>query len=111
MYDSNGGARNATARCENSEYVATLGIEPPSMPVMTGAAVAVGQNTQMKAPCASISFMGLSARYIAHAPAIWAPNSSHIYGPTWKSEGLTRQYVMSNIMKIRYFDMKATYPM
>lgn len=56
------GANMATQTLLTSEYVANKVIEPPSSPVTTGAAVAVGQNIHMKAPCATSSLSGLISR-------------------------------------------------
>ena len=53
MAGNNIGADIATAILLIIENVASRGTLPPSMPVMTGAAVAVGQNTHMNAPCAT----------------------------------------------------------
>lgn len=44
----------ATTILQRSEYVATKDILPPNMEVMTGAAVAVGINTQINIPAAII---------------------------------------------------------
>ena len=55
MAASTRGPMAATARLLTSEKVASLLSEPPSMAVMTGAAVAVGTNTQMKTPVATTS--------------------------------------------------------
>ncbi len=56
------GAAMATVTLETMENVARRGTLPPSMPVITGAAVAVGQNTQMNVPSASSRLTGSRAR-------------------------------------------------
>ena len=56
------GASTATETLETIENVATRATLPPSIPVMTGAAVAVGQKMQMKVPSASSRLNGSSAR-------------------------------------------------
>lgn len=43
-------------------YVMSVSAEPPSLPVMTAAAVAVGQMKQTSAPCARTGLMGRRAR-------------------------------------------------
>ena len=53
IIESKDGAVNATVMLHNSEYLAILVMFPPSMPVITGAAVAVGMKKQMNAPAAT----------------------------------------------------------
>ena len=54
MRVKNTGARMATVMLEMMENVARRGTLPPSIPVITGAAVAVGQKTQMNVPLGEV---------------------------------------------------------
>lgn len=58
MAASMSGPAVATTRLQSNEYVATWLMLPPSMPVMTGAAVAVGTNTHMNRPVATVWLSG-----------------------------------------------------
>ena len=62
------GAEIATIKLLRREKVATRSIFPPSMPVITGAAVAVGQNMQIKMLWAMAILMERSAKYTAIEP-------------------------------------------
>lgn len=55
--DRHDGAATATTRLLSKEYVAIFVTLPPSIPVITGAAVAVGMKKQMNAPAAMFGFM------------------------------------------------------
>ncbi len=107
MAGNNIGADMATAILLIIENVASRGTLPPSMPVMTGAAVAVGQNTHMNAPCATSVLNGLIARYMAMLPNICMERSSHESLVTLNSDGFTLQNVMRSITKMRYGARKA----
>ena len=64
------GAINATTILHKSEYIATAVTSPPSIRVTTGAAVAVGINTQIKTPLATMESIGSSKKYvIAESPS------------------------------------------
>ena len=52
MNEKMNGASNATVILLNRLYATNVVILPPSIPVITGAAVAVGQKTQIKVPSA-----------------------------------------------------------
>ena len=75
------GASIATLMLLMREYVANKVIEPPSIPVITGAAVAVGQNTQINAPWAMSELKGAIAIYAATAPKICMNSNIHMKRP------------------------------
>jgi hypothetical protein len=56
------GAINATTMLHRSEKIATAVTSPPSIRVTTGAAVAVGINTQINTPLATIGLNGNIAK-------------------------------------------------
>ena len=95
------GASMATETFEIIENVASRGTLPPSMPVMTGAAVAVGQRKHISVPWARSMLNGAKAIYETMAAPICTLSSPHDSAVTLNSLGLTRQYVMSSITKIR----------
>jgi len=64
------GANIATDILLIREYVASSVIEPPSKPVITGAAVAVGQNMHINAPWAISLLNGAITKYAITAPMI-----------------------------------------
>lgn len=80
----------------------SVGTEPPSIPVITGAAVAVGQNTQINVPCATSTLAGRMRKYSPKAPNICTASRHHWKRVTLNSRGETRQKVMNSIAKIRY---------
>ncbi len=91
----------ATEKLLTSENVARRGTLPPSIPVITGAAVAVGQNMHIKPACASVSPSGCNRRYMIIPPMICTDRSIHESLVILNSAGFTLQYVISSIMKIR----------
>lgn len=102
------GANNATEILLMSEYVASRVMEPPRMPVITGAAVAVGQKMHINAPWAMSSLNGFIKMNAAIAPRIWTDSRIQINFDIWKSFGETLQNVISNIRKIKQGDKPAT---
>lgn len=96
------GAETATVRLLTIEYAATLAIEPPSIPVTTGAAVAVGQNTQMKAACANGRLNGLRTAKSTTEPTVCTARSRQIIEVSLRSDGLILQNVIKSIVKMRY---------
>ena len=75
---------------------------------MTGAAVAVGQNTQMKAPCATTRSTGSNPRYTTTPPRTCTAASSHDNRVMRILSKGTLQKVTSSIANIRYGAKKAT---
>ena len=65
----------ATAILLNKLYVARQAISPPSIPVITAAAVAVGQIMQINVPCATRGSRKYSIPYTIRLPNICIPNS------------------------------------
>lgn len=66
--DKSEGAVRAIAMLHSNEYVATLVILPPSILVITGAAVAVGMKKHINAPAATVALKLAKAAYTATAP-------------------------------------------
>ena len=58
----NGGTSSATDVLLSSEMATSVAMLPPSMAVMTGAAVAVGHRAHIMAPWASSTLQGAMAR-------------------------------------------------
>ena len=111
IYVSNIGDNKATVTLLNRENVARRATEPPSMPVMTGAAVAVGQNMHIKVPCATISLSGLIAKYIVIAPTNCIESNIAVNFDGFNSLHDTLQYVIVSMINIRNGDRNATLPM
>ncbi len=81
MNENRTGASMATEILLMREYVANIVTDPPSIPVITGAAVAVGQNMHINVPCAISVLAGAMAMYTATAPIIWITSSIHMNLP------------------------------
>ena len=62
IIENNSGASTATDMLLNIENVATRAMLPPSIDVMTGAAVAVGQKTHINVACATVGLNGNNAK-------------------------------------------------
>lgn len=106
--ENRNGAVMATIMLLMSENVASRGTLPPSIPVITGAAVAVGQNMHMKVPWATSTLSGDMAKNRASAPNSCMDISESDRLVTRSSLGLIRQNVMNSIMKIRYGAINST---
>lgn len=75
-------------------------MSPPSMPVITAAAVAVGANKQIITPCATMGLNGAKARYTASDPKIWIANNQQCNGVKRKVLGESLLKVSNNMEKI-----------
>ena len=96
------GTHTAAARLLSTEMATRVAMLPPSMAVMTGAAVAVGHRMQIMAPPARSRLTGASSSHAATDPATCTPTTANVSRPMRNSEGLMRQKVISSIVKIRY---------
>ncbi len=96
------GESMATEMFEMIEKVARRGTFPPSIPVMTGAAVAVGQKIHINAPCAISLLKVISMEYTVNAPIICTESNNHENCVALNSLGVTLQNVINSIAKIRY---------
>ena len=92
------------AKLERSVKVVRFCIEPPNLPAIIGAAVAVGMIKHMSIPCANIGLWVkvMSAKYTTRLSDSCTPRTTQCQRCKRKSSGFTLQNVKNNIKKISH---------